>query len=566
MHLLFKILSIALVVFFLQSCSDSVIKEHQLIAENVSQYDRATFRIEVGELYENPYDQEEVMLDMVINTPGGDEVVLPCFYDSIAGQSTIWKARYAPSEAGEYSYYYKLTKPGGTTESSTGEFTVLSSDKDGFLRLNNLWTLKFDSGKPFRGIGENVGWEARSYEDPKYTYDYLLPTLSKNGANFFRTWMCSWDLPVSWQKVGPTDRYEDSEEYFHPGGIKRMDELIDMCDSLDLYLMLAMDYHGALIPGGSWDKSRYNKANGGPAATPLEFFTSEEARKMSKNKFRYLIARWGYSTHLAAWEFFNEIDNAVFTPTPHDSTLIPHKYVTDWHREMSNYIKSIDPYQHIVTTSVSHREIDGMFQLENIDIAQRHIYKRTDEIPALINKYVKEYEKPFVWGEFGYEWDWNLDFSTIAEESDYDYKRGLWYGLFNPTPILPMTWWWEFFDERNMTPYFQSVRQINYMMLAEGNGHFEQVPVQSEGLEAYSVKCGDTYFVGVLNNDQKDQQSDLLLDISSGSFRVQQFNPDDRTFTDISRIQASAEGLKIPQVSMTGMDEMVYVLTLIDEI
>lgn len=556
-----KAIIIILLTVLLQSCTGGLIRNHQQLTSSVSQYDRATFRIEVGELYKNPYDQEEVMLDMIIYTPGGEEIILPCYFDSTSGENTIWKARYAPSKIGQYGYHFRLTKPGTSIVSSEAEFDVSASEEDGFLRLNNFWTLKFDSGKPFRGIGENVGWEARSFEDPKYTYDYLLPTLSENGANFFRTWMCSWDLPVSWQKVGPTDRYEDSDEYFHPGGIRRMDELIDLCDSLDLYLMLAMDYHGALIPGGSWDKSRYNQANGGPAATPLEFFTSEEARQMTKNKFRFLIARWGYSTHLAAWEFFNEIDNAVFTPTPHDSTIIPHSYVTDWHREMSDYIKSIDPYQHIVTTSVSHREIEGMFQLGNIDIAQRHIYKRTDEIPALINQYVKEYNKPFVWGEFGYEWDWNLDFSTIAEESDYDYKRGLWYGLFNPTPILPMTWWWEFFDERNMTPYFQSVREISDMMLAEGNGQFEQVPVGSQGLEAYAVKCGDKYFVGVLNNEQMKQQSDLVLDISSGDFTVQQYDPDDRSFTHLSDIQASAEGLKIPKVGMTGMDEMVYILT-----
>ncbi len=125
MNLVSKILTAFIFIVVLQSCTNSVINEHQLISENVSQYDRATFRIVVGELYQNPYDQEEVMLDMVINPPAGKEVVLPCFYDSTAKQSTIWKARYAPSDAGTYSYYFKLTKADGTTQSSTGEFTVL---------------------------------------------------------------------------------------------------------------------------------------------------------------------------------------------------------------------------------------------------------------------------------------------------------------------------------------------------------------------------------------------------------------------------------------------------------
>ena len=83
-----------------------------------------------------------------------------------------------------------------------------------------------------------------------------------------------------------------------------------------------------------------------------------------------------------------------------------------------------------------------MFSLDELDLNQMHIYKRTQYIPAGIQRYIKAYSKS--WGEFGYEWDWNKDFKVIGDEMDFDYKRGLWYGLFSPTPILPMTWWWEF--------------------------------------------------------------------------------------------------------------------------
>ncbi len=91
-------------------------------------------------------------------------------------------------------------------------------------------------------------------------------------------------------------------------------------------------------------KGNNHTVNGGPAATPKDFFTNAESKAMYKNRLRYLIARWGYSPAIAAWEFFNEIDNAVFTPTPHDSVLIEHQVITQWHDEMSTYLKNNDPY------------------------------------------------------------------------------------------------------------------------------------------------------------------------------------------------------------------------------
>src|SRR5690606_23097730 len=145
---------------------------------------------------------------------------------------------------------------------------------------------------------------------------------------------------------------------------------------------------------------------------------------------------------------------------------------------------SIDPYGHIVTTSVSHRIIQGLYSVDELALNQMHIYKRTAQIPKGIQRYTQRYNKPFAWGEFGYEWDWNKDFSVIGDEIDFDYKRGLWYGLFSPTAILPMSWWWEYFDERGVTPYVRNVRTISDLMLQAGKGSFEIIVVQAPGVES----------------------------------------------------------------------------------
>ena len=49
-----------------------------------------------------------------------------------------------------------------------------------------------------------------------------------------------------------------------------------------------------------WDAHPWNLANGGWLKTPLDFFTDEQARAITRDKFRYIAARWGYSSSIMA--------------------------------------------------------------------------------------------------------------------------------------------------------------------------------------------------------------------------------------------------------------------------
>lgn len=137
---------------------------------------------------------------------------------------------------------------------------------------------------------------------------------------------------------------------------------------------------------------------------------------------------------------------------------------------MGKYLKEIDPFGHPVTTSISHRDLAGLNEVPSLDINQKHIYRNTAIIPSTIRDYEERFGKPYVIGEFGYEWDWSLNFDDFADDMDRDFRRGLWYGLFSPTPVTPMSWWWEYFENRGMMTYFRGVREISDRMLAAGNG------------------------------------------------------------------------------------------------
>ena len=491
-------------------------------ASKVKQYDAIFFEVALTGEWENPYLQEEAALDMVLTAPSGKELVLPCFYkEGKSGAESIWEARFTPQEKGKYSYFFRYSEDGKTvSESAPAAFKATAGKLKGFLHVRDNWTLVYDNGEPFRGVGINLCWESRTEDDSKFfsdlheqhdrfNFDAMLPDFAKNGGNFTRMWICDWNFPIDRQKGFNNHRYQETTEYMNESACARLDHVVNLCEDLDIKVMLCMGQ--------------------GNVVADRAFFNSPEAKTRYRNYLRYIVARWGYSPAVGMWEFFNEIDNVQHNAP---DGVIPAAEIVAWHDEMSTYLAGLDPFQHIRTTSISHRDLEGLNDLANLDINQKHIYNATHVVPETIDAYSAKYGKPYIVGEVGYEWDWSKNFDDFADGMIMDFRRAFWYGLFSQTSVTPMTWWWEWFDEHKAIPYMKNARLVSDMMLEEGRGRFEKFQTVKNGkAEAYAVRCGNTTFVYVYNGNE-DVLDDISIEIGKiGKVKVSALDTEKVSFT-----------------------------------
>lgn len=544
-----KTISILLMLLF-AAAAQAQIHSAKPSAAKPKRYERTDFEIRLTARYDNAYLQEQVALDMLITAPSGEERLLPCYWvEGASGSESRWEARFTPQQAGRYTCRFRLTEQGRETSLSKPVRLDVQAEavSRGILRLRDYWTLAYDDGTPFRGIAENICWESRANDDSrffkalheqhdKYNYDYMLPLFAGNGGNFVRVWMCGFNFPIDQHDHFNNLRYEPSEAYYNPSAIARLDHFVDLCERLDIHAMLCMGQ--------------------GAVRADREFFTGEEQARRYMNRLRYIVARWGYSPAIGMWEFFNEIDNIQYRDA---NNPIPDADIVAWHARMSKYLKSIDPYEHPVTTSISHRDLEGLNAVSDIDINQKHIYRNTGIIPAEILRYENRFGKPYVIGEFGYEWDWSKNFDEFGEEMDRDFRRGLWYGIFSPTPLTPMSWWWEYFENRGMMTYFKGVRQISDRMLADGKGSFEQLTAVCQPAEAMCVRCGDAVYVYVYNNSAEELKSaDLTVNLGcSGAYTVETFDPGTCTWQSGERLPTPGRFV-LGNVALAPYGERIY--------
>jgi hypothetical protein len=356
-----------------------------------------------------------------------------------------WKARFAPSQLGSYTCDIKVKDVDGTATSTTaGSFTCQESGKKGFIKVdpNNDEFLKYDNGDTCLNIGQNIGWNIGGI----YGWNNYLVKLHNAGANWVRLWSCHYgsDMGVALEwKIGIW-----GTNYFQGAGKPslqtslRMDRYVEIAEQNGIAIQFALQHHGQVSTDtdSDWASNPYNSANsGGFLSDPCKYFTDPGAIKLTKNKYRYIVARWGYSPAIYAWELFNEVQwTNGWKKEPAN--------VVAWHNTMASYIRSIDAFKHPVTTSSHSSGFENLWNLPDINLVQHHYYGndtiRTFEQTALS---LADFNKPVLMAEFGL--GGNPEGTTQPEPYATQLKEGLemhngiWAAFFAKSS--GHLWWWD---------------------------------------------------------------------------------------------------------------------------
>jgi hypothetical protein len=435
----------------------------RLLTPEARTYEMVELEVSAGRAPANPFSPDESGVDAVVSLPSGRMLRVPGFWyqgynrslrnPEAQGAARVeqlspagppaWRVRFASPEAGVHRVIVDWRVDGRSGRTQPIEVRVEPGSRPGFVRVSprNPRFLEHDSGKPFFAIGENLCmYEAR---EGTYYFERMLDKMARGGGNYVRLWQEYYvpqdpsivaapgdgsfsGFPLETQATG-LGRYDLASAW-------RLDRVVEECARRDIYFQLAseMTVWWQTRMKHRWGRNPYNAANGGPCREPRDYFTSEKARELVRRRLRYNVARWGWSTHLAAWELWNEVDNNEgFDPAANEA----------WHREMAGYLKATDPWKHLVTTSWRDPR---MFAVPDIDLVQGHSYWEAQYDAAQYTiedteHLMRRFGKPFFFGEQGVE-----DPAGMAklDPGGSHFHEALWASALSGAAGSGLYWWW----------------------------------------------------------------------------------------------------------------------------
>jgi hypothetical protein len=345
----------------------------------------------------NPFARE-LWADVV--TPGGQKLELPAYY----ADGGLYSVRARPDEIGSYHFgaVYETTLGVRKTDLVVSLVTPAEVENTAKTRLPSILIDPKDprkfarsDGLPYLPVGANLAWAPDGVSDRVGYYLRAFPSYSKANLNWMRIWMAHWGgLNLDWlpSDLGPSPK---------PGAIsadvaESWDKLLSAAEENGVYVQVVLQHHGQYTTANdsNWAENPWNAANpGGFLKSPEDFFTDPNARVMTLIKYRYIVARWGWSPAVLAWELFNEVHWTDAMRHGHEAE------VARWHSDMAAFIRLVDVYGHLITTSTENLRSPIY---EKMDYYQPHLYPVN--LLAGARSFVSSYaalNKPVFYGEEG---------------------------------------------------------------------------------------------------------------------------------------------------------------------
>lgn len=300
--------------------------------------------------------------------------------------------------------------------------------------------------------------------------------------------------------LGPNIVSKSSMEhhlYFGQEYSYRFDRVVELAERYGIYLkpvimeknddiFNAIDFDGAFSPG--FDNNRFYG----------DYRRTTRVRWLQQAWWRYLQARWGYSTSIHSWELLNEGD-------PFNSR---HYALAD---EFGKYMREFTPNNHLVTTSFWHsfptEEFWGNANYPNVDYADIHKYISeemepeafadsafaTQSLSARVGaKTVAGAGKPTMRGEAGF-----ANAGTGAATQLALDRHGIWlhkylWGSINPGGLLESYWYDKPHiygpDHDHRAEYRHFYNFVNDIPLNNGNYRDAEASVSHNSLRAWGQK------------------------------------------------------------------------------
>lgn len=302
-----------------------------------------------------------------------------------------FRVRFTPQKIGAWKCvaYIKEKNKKEAYVSPEFEFSVVRSDLPGFLSVSENQHYFEVDGELFLPLGMNMptqggpmtGFRSEGANPVEYKiYLDRLEELRNAGGNYFRYMTTPWTTEVEFEVLGDyTDRLVQAWE---------MDQVVEKCEDIGLRLHWDMSYMTQLTYIGvfglyfwDWTDKRDSIATCGilpnwfdndigfcyhtdetyGVETVDEFLTSEDLIRYYQNRLRYMVARWGYSTHIGVMELFNEINysgvlfgltedckldyESQYKPYFNDTAYV--RKLSDWQIEMGRFLKEdLGHYDH----------------------------------------------------------------------------------------------------------------------------------------------------------------------------------------------------------------------------
>jgi hypothetical protein len=395
-------------------------------------YSRIDTSFNLPGLATDPFNYEVTDVKVDILQPDASTITLPAFFDG----GTTWRVRHTPALSGTYSITaIRLNGAPAAFSNLTPTNWVVTGFPTGagYVKVDPANPRRFltSNGRRFYPVGEDMAWSS-----PSANALNIFPKMGAAHETWSRVWMThfyDWaglGLNLEWPKVNNTFGQ------FSLTVASNWDAIVSAADLAGIHFQMTLQHHGQYAStNGSdvnpnWEQNPYNTANGGFLSSATNFFTDATARDYTKRKYHYIIARWGYSPAIMAFELFNEVQYTDAGQSGQWSNI------QAWHDEMAMFIKTNDPYHHLVTTSDSLNEP----LWDQTDYYQHHEYP-SDLITGLRDCQdisASQTVAPDFAGECG-----------INTTPHVGISPPIWAGIMSGQSGASMPWYWDTIDPNN---------------------------------------------------------------------------------------------------------------------